>query len=62
MCPVCMNNQWSASDELLEMRPYRGGNLVTGGSIYPFIVVTCSRCGHTLFFNAVLAGLLEEQE
>ena len=24
---------------------------------YPLLVLTCSGCGHTLFFNAVVAGL-----
>jgi hypothetical protein len=24
---------------------------------YPLLVLTCSGCGHTLFFNTVLAGL-----
>ena len=61
-CPICSNNRWSVSDELVELRPYRGGALVTGGAIYPFIVVTCSTCGHTLLFNGVVAGLLKEQE
>lgn len=59
-CTVCLNNSWVVSDELMEMRPFNGGTLVTGGPIYPFIVVTCGTCGHTLFFNAVLAGASTE--
>ena len=38
-------------------------NLVLGGaksSIVPVIPVTCSKCGNTVFINAIVANLLEE--
>ena len=60
-CPVCDNTSWSISDELVEVRPYKGGGLTVGGSLYPFMVVTCGTCGNTLLFNAVLAGLVQGQ-
>ena len=62
ICPICQKNSWVISDELLEMRPYRGGSLVAGGSIYPLFAVTCEVCGHTLLFSAVTAGLVKSRE
>lgn len=62
VCPVCGHTSWSISDDIIEIRPFRGGSLVVGGSLYPFIVVTCTTCGHTLLFNAKVAGLVEGQE
>ena len=59
LCPICSENSWSISEDLVEVRPYKGGALVVGGSLFPFLVVTCRNCGHTLFFNAVIAGLVE---
>ena len=62
LCPVCANNKWSVSDDIIEIRPFRGGSLVVGGSLYPFIAVTCATCGNTLLFSAKVAGLVEGQE
>lgn len=62
ICPVCQNNSWGISDEVVEMRPFRGGSLIVGGSIYPLFTVTCDTCGHTLLFNALVAGLVKSQE
>jgi hypothetical protein len=38
---------------------YVGGGLVVGGPVYPFLVVTCSQCGYTVFVNALKAGILK---
>ena len=62
LCPICTNNSWSVSDDLVEIRPYKGGTLVVGGSLYPLMIVTCNTCGHTLLFNAVVAGLVQGAE
>lgn len=59
LCPICSHNEWTVSDELAEIRPFKGGALTVGGSLYPLLVVTCATCGHTLLFNAVLSGLAQ---
>ncbi len=62
-CAVCTNTKWAISDNIMEVRPFLGGSLMVGGSIiYPLILVTCDTCGHALFFNAKMLGLLEGQE
>jgi hypothetical protein len=61
-CPICGNTSWGVSDELVEIRPFKGGGMALGGSVYPLFAATCNTCGHTLLFNAVVAGLLKEQE
>jgi hypothetical protein len=62
VCPVCGHNSWSVSDDIVEMKPFRGGALVAGGAVYPLFAVTCNTCGLTLLFNAVVAGLIKGQE
>lgn len=59
-CPICARNQWTVPEELVELRPYHGGNLVVGGGVYPAAQLVCGNCGHTLFFNALVAGLIEQ--
>lgn len=57
-CPICKSNNWNVSQRLIEVREFHGGSLVLGGPVYPLVSVTCTVCGHTLLFNAVVAGLL----
>ena len=58
-CPICTNYSWSIGDEMVEVRAFLGGSLSTGVPVYPLTVVTCDTCGHTLLFNAKVAGLVE---
>jgi hypothetical protein len=39
-----------------------GGAILSGGPVYPYVVVACQGCGYTLFFNAVVMGLAEASE
>ena len=59
LCGVCGNTDWGIIDEVVEVRAYNGGRTVIGGSIFPHLAVICNICGNTLFFNAILAGLVE---
>ena len=61
-CPICTNDNWTVSDDLVEVGLFKGGALVVGGALFPFMVVTCNTCGHTLLFNAIKAGLVQGQE
>lgn len=60
-CPICRSNVWSLSDSSVEIREFHGGNLVIGGSLYPLFFVACNICGYTMFFNAVIAGLVSAE-
>ncbi|HEX3842665.1 MAG TPA: hypothetical protein VHU85_17875 [Acidimicrobiales bacterium] len=60
-CPICISNQWSVS-EVVEVRPYTGGGLALGGPVYPTFMVICGVCGYTMFFNAIIAGVLQSPE
>ena len=62
VCPVCGNDDWVIIDEVVEMRAYSEGQPVISGSIYPHMAVICVKCGNTLLFNALLAGLVEQPE
>jgi hypothetical protein len=59
-CPFCGSDQWSIGPHLVQ--PVTLGpayQLQLGGFIgYPQIAVVSTKCGHTMFINAVVAGLL----
>lgn len=60
-CAVCRNNNWTVSESLTLMpRLIRDGKDTVGGLVYPVFLVTCGICGYTMFFNALVAGLLPQ--
>ena len=61
-CPICEQDEWLVHDEAVEVRAFGRGSLAANGSVFPLLSVTCSTCGHTLFFNAIVAGLVEPPE
>lgn len=61
-CPMCKKKQgWNVSG-IFELREYHDGDLVLGGGrIMPLMPVTCKNCAHTIFVNALLAGIIAPQ-
>src|SRR5258706_13184110 len=62
-CPVCAeNDRWQPGDHVVELRRFRPGATTPGRPVQPLVSVTCMNCGHTLFFSAVVLGLVAEEE
>ncbi len=63
-CQSCGNKEWIASENIFEMREFKGGSLVIGGqsAILPVVPVTCKTCGQTIFFNALTLGILNPKK
>lgn len=61
VCSVCHQQQWNVSDKVFEIREFHGGSLVVGGPVVPVIAATCTNCGNTLFFNAILLGVVRSE-
>lgn len=62
-CPVCTNNQFSLAGGFTNnfLTNNFGGNLVIGGPVLPSVPIVCTNCGNTLFLNAKVLGLNEEE-
>jgi hypothetical protein len=59
-CPMCNERKWSVQDKFFELREFRGGSLVLGGTpIIPIIPVTCENCGHIILINAIKTGFVK---
>ncbi len=59
-CPSCGEGPWIVPEHLVQ--PVTLGadqSLVLGGPGYPQVMLLCRTCGHTLFFNAVVMGLIK---
>lgn len=62
-CPICDKEDWTIPPRLYECREFLGGSInIGGGSIVPLVLMRCDHCGHTLFFNAISAGIIEPQK
>jgi hypothetical protein len=57
VCVICKTNSWDVSDQVVVAPPWNGQILLNTPAITPFIMVACKKCGHTMFVNAVSAGL-----
>ena len=60
-CPICLANAWTVS-EVVEVRPFSGGGLVIGGTVFPVFMLICNNCGYSLMFNAVISGVVKPPE
>lgn len=59
-CSVCRVNAWVLGD-LVELDVARSADFMAGAH-YPVIPLICRNCGHTLFFNAVMMGLFDDED
>lgn len=56
ICPICSNDEWGIGDTLVEIK-----SSMPNSPIYPHLIVYCQRCGYTIFFNAVLSGIIKNK-
>ena len=58
-CPICENVDWTMGDVVGEVRQLPRNRRLIGAPVYPLVFVTCTTCGYTLLFNAIVVGLVE---
>ena len=60
-CPICGNARWGFGPDLVEVRNFNGSRRSLGEeeSVYPLVLVFCSTCTYTVFFNALVIGAVE---
>ena len=64
-CVICKSESWKVLPDLVGFVAYgpaRAGydTLDLRGDVYPQIQMVCTVCGQTVFINAVLAGVFDE--
>ena len=60
-CPLCTMETLRIEPHLTAT-PLSGHHELIMTQAYPFVLVLCENCGHTIFFNAVTLGLAEGTE
>ena len=57
-CPFHGPTDWYVGRVLAEARSYGPVAGFSNKSVYPFIVVTCTKCGYSVLVNAIVAGVV----
>lgn len=60
-CWVCNTQNWTLADHVVSP-PMFGKGLILGGVAYPHILLVCRQCAHTVFFNAMVMGVIDKEE
>ena len=60
ICECCGASSWTLAADIVST-PIMQESLVLGGPTYPYVIATCLNCSNTKFFNAVIAGALEQK-
>jgi hypothetical protein len=60
-CEVCQANSWDIGPMAVEIRPFTKGAIIINGMVYPMLMVLCTNCYNTKFFNATIMGLFDSE-
>ncbi len=61
-CTVCGVTKWTIAEDFAYLSTLgSGGAIQIGGRHFPLVILTCSNCGNTLLFNAIVMGLLPKK-
>jgi RNase P subunit RPR2 len=61
ICPMCQNTTWTVTDGYMVVPvSARPTKISMGPRGYPFVPVTCSKCGNTQLINLTLLGFKPE--
>ncbi len=61
-CAFCRTNKWTVGDHIIDSPVRIPGSVVLGGTVYSHVMLICSHCGFTMMFNAVVMGILAQEE
>ncbi len=59
LCPISQDNKWIINDYVTTPMNFGGGGMIVGGQVTPQIMMICASCGYTLYFNAMVMGILK---
>ena len=61
-CAACGQNNWNLGAHLVVPSTWMGGGISLGGPSYPLAMLICRNCSHTVLFNAVIMGIVEQMK
>jgi hypothetical protein len=61
-CPICESNSWIVHPEAVEVNESYNFSQKYGSKKCPMMIVKCSVCGYSLFFDAFIADVFDSNE
>jgi hypothetical protein len=58
-CPICGSAKWFLADHVVESPIITEGVRGFGAGAYPAVMLVSEPCGYTLYFNAVILGVVK---
>lgn len=59
LCKECNQKAIVVSDDITTAPVFKNGGMMIGGPAYPQVMLICTNCGNTRFFNALIAGVVD---
>jgi hypothetical protein len=61
-CEICNQTRWSVSEDIVAPIILENNGLNLGGKTYPQVMLICSCCGNTKYFNVALMNILKAEK
>jgi len=58
-CEICSGTKWSISEDIIAPLRVENDGTQLGGAVYPQVMIICSFCANTKYFNVVAIGIKE---
>jgi predicted nucleic-acid-binding Zn-ribbon protein len=62
ICSACGKDDWNLAPTISTTMVLGGTSIMIGGTIQPLVTLTCKNCGHTVFFNALISGVMKAEK
>lgn len=59
ICKECGQKAIVVSDDLVTTPVFQNGGIMLGGPTYPQVMLVCTNCGFTRFFNAMVSKVTD---
>jgi len=60
-CPICKSNVWQIVGMVYEIARFTT-EPTTAKTVFPIVNIVCQTCAYTMSFNALVIGVVEQQQ
>jgi len=62
VCSMCGTKNWILADTMPNPPTYTSAGTRIGGITVPMVGIFCAKCGHLVFFSAIVMGLIPAEQ
>ncbi|MEM9299988.1 MAG: hypothetical protein AAGA64_16625 [Bacteroidota bacterium] len=61
-CESCHHDKWMIGPDIVAPMPLIGNSYNLEEGLIPQFTITCTNCGNTKYYNAIIAGVVKDDE